>query len=249
MIKFAKNLDLLHESFVKSKPFHHVVIDNAFDEKVLNEMLQNFPSKDEKKWWIYNNVLEKKLAYNNISELHPSFREYFSYINSSAFLKMLEEICGIEDLIADVDLNGGGLHQILNGGKLDIHEDFNIHKGLNSFRKVNAILYLNKDWHNEYGGHLELWNQDMTECVHKIAPIFNRLVIFRTDMSSNHGHPHPLTCPENMSRKSLATYYYLKCNDEEVPYTSTKYKKLPHVIEDPSVEELRIKRSKGRVES
>lgn len=249
MFNFLDSLDSLHKSFVNAEPFHNVVIDDAFDVSFIKNMNENFPSKDEKKWWVYNNVLEKKLAYNNIKDLHPSFSNYFDYVNSNEFLKVLEKISGLQNLIADPGLNGGGLHQILNGGKLDIHEDFNIHKELNAFRKVNAILYLNENWKEEYGGHLELWNKDMTECVHKISPKFNRLVVFRTDMTSNHGHPYPLTCPDNISRKSLATYYYIKKDIEDASYTSTKYKKLPHVIEDESVNELRVRRSKGRIET
>lgn len=249
MINFFNKVEKLHDAFINASPFHHVVIDNAFDVKLLKTMIEHFPSKDEKRWWKYDNVLEKKLAYNNIKELHISFSSYFDYMNSQEFIDVLQRITGIEQLIADPELNGGGLHQILQGGKLDIHEDFNIHKDLKAYRKVNAILYLNENWKEEYGGFLELWNSDMSECTHKISPIFNRLVVFRTDMSSNHGHPYPLECPENMSRKSLATYYYVKCDSENIPYTSTKYKKLPHVEEDPSVEELRIRRSKGRIET
>ncbi len=248
MINFLNSIEDLHESFINAKPFHHVIIDNAFDENLLNDMLEHFPTKDEKKWWEYNNPLEKKLAYNNINELHESYLKYFAYVNSKLFTDILEKISGVENLISDQELNGGGLHQILQGGKLDVHEDFNLHKVLKSYRKLNAILYLNKDWKDEYGGHLEFWNENMTNCDKKISPIFNRLVLFRTDMHSNHGHPHPLKCPQNNSRKSLATYYYVECDDyENIPYTSTKYKKLPDVNEDPYIEELRKLREKGRI--
>ena len=38
----------------------------------------------------------------------------------------------------------------------------------------SAIVYLNKDWKDEYGGQLELWNRDMTKCEAKIAPSATR---------------------------------------------------------------------------
>mgnify|MGYP001466303056 FL=1 len=48
----------------------------------------------------------------------------------------------------------------------------------------------------------------MERCIKKIAPVFNKMVIFSTTDFSNHGHPDPLACPNNISRKSLALYYF-----------------------------------------
>ena len=48
----------------------------------------------------------------------------------------------------------------------------------------------------------------MNKCVKKISPEFNKMVIFSTTDFSNHGHPEPLNCLENLSRKSLALYYF-----------------------------------------
>ena len=75
-------------------------------------------------------------------------------------------------------------------------------------RRLNLILYLNKGWLEEYGGNLELWDRAMTRCERRILPIANRCVIFNTTDFSNHGHPDPLACPEGMTRKSMALYYF-----------------------------------------
>ena len=147
----------------------------------------------------------------------PSSRdEYFGpltkgllyHLNSSTFLDFLSQITGIENLIADSYLWGGGMHQIEQGGKLAIHADFNRHPRYNLDRRLNALLYLNPNWQEDYGGHLELWDREMTGCVVRIAPLFNRLVVFATTDFSYHGHPDALTCPEGVTRKSLALYYY-----------------------------------------
>ena len=69
-------------------------------------------------------------------------------------------------------------------------------------------MYLNRDWEESYGGHLELWNKEMTNCEKKILPSFNTMVIFSTTDFSNHGHPEPLNCPKQISRKSIALYYF-----------------------------------------
>ena len=100
------------------------------------------------------------------------------------------------------------MHEIKKGGLLKIHSDFNKHPNLKLDRRLNVLIYLNKNWKEEYGGHLEFWDKEMKCCKTKILPIFNRMVIFSTTDFSNHGHPDPLNCPDLMSRKSIATYYY-----------------------------------------
>ena len=129
-------------------------------------------------------------------------------LNSSVFVNFLEELTGVGGLIPDPHFEGGGLHQIERGGFLKIHADFNRHPKLNLDRRLNLLLYLNEDWKDDYGGHLELWDREVARCVKRIAPVFNRCVVFTTTDFSFHGHPEPLACPPAVTRKSLALYYY-----------------------------------------
>ena len=91
-------------------------------------------------------------------------------MNSFEMLLWLEAVTGIEGLIPDPYFGGGGLHQIEPGGFLKVHADFNVHPKLNLDRRLNMLIYLNRDWKDEYGGHLELWERDMSRCR---ARIFN----------------------------------------------------------------------------
>ena len=225
--------------------FDHIVIDNFLEEEFATRLVDKFPGPTELKWWSYNNPLEKKLAFNDIKKLNPVFSEFFEEISSHEFISWLSKFTGIE-LHADPSLNGGGLHLIKSGGKLDVHEDFNIHREMKMLRCVNLIIYLNKDWNESWGGDLELWDKEMTVAFKKIQPIFNRAVLFRTDMNSNHGHPHPLNCPVDRCRMSLASYFYRKVDDiDSIAYKSTYYKKLPGA--DDGLEELRERRKLGRI--
>ncbi len=247
---FNKRIDtmLTTTAFKNAQPFPYVVIDNLIEPNALRSLISNYPNVDEKKWWQYNNPLERKFAFNDLSQLDVAFREFFDEANSSDVISQLGKISGLDNLIPDHALNGGGLHQIRRDGKLDVHEDYNIHRDLKAFRKLNLIVYLNEDWKEAYGGHLELWDAKMTKCEHKMLPVFNRTVIFRTDMNSNHGHPEPLMCPENMTRKSLAVYYYTPMSDsEQIEYSSTRFKKRPMDADDPKLNKLREKRNKGRI--
>ncbi|MBS1624221.1 MAG: 2OG-Fe(II) oxygenase [Bacteroidetes bacterium] len=130
------------------------------------------------------------------------------FLNSQPFLDFLTELTGIENLLPDPSLAGGGYHEIKPGGFLKIHSDFNKHPVYKLDRRLNVLIYLNKDWKEEYGGHFELWDTDMTHCVTKIAPLFNTMALFSTTSRSYHGHPNVLTCPPDRSRKSIALYYY-----------------------------------------
>ena len=248
---FTKRLDtpVMRAVFAEARPFPHVVIDNLLDEAALRDLLSRYPRVEDKSWWHYDNPLERKYAFNDLSQLDPVFREFFDEANSPDVVRQMAKLAGLENLVPDHTLRGGGLHQIAPGGKLDVHEDFNVNLDMQAYRKLNLIVYLNDPWEEAYGGHLQLWDADMTKCEKKVLPVFNRAVIFRTDMKSNHGHPDPLTSPFGVTRKSLATYYYVPLKEGETfEYVSTNYKKRPEDSTDPELDELRSKRVKGRVE-
>ena len=79
-----------------------------------------------------------------------------------------------------------------------------------------------KNWKDAYGGHLELWNKNMSMCEKKISPTFNTMVIFSTTDFSNHGHPEPLNCPKDISRKSIALYYFSSGRPQNEIYSKHK---------------------------
>jgi len=198
----------LREGYAQADPFPHAVIDNLFPESVLDAVLSEFPRPDGLDWERFDNPNEKKLALKTELQLGSASRHFLWQLNSQVFISFLETLTGIGGLVPDPHLLGGGLHQIVRGGMLKVHADFNHHKKLNLERRTNLLVYLNRDWKEEYGGHLELWNREMTRCVKRVLPVFNRCVVFSTTDFSYHGHPVPLTCPEGWSRKSIAMYYY-----------------------------------------
>lgn len=195
-----------------ASPFPHTVIDDLFPDEVLERILAEFPAADEAGWKTYDSVGERKLEANPAVGERSTFghrtRELLYELNAAPFLNFLESLTGIRGLIPDPHYWGGGLHQITRGGFLKIHADFNTHPTLKINRRLNVLVYLNKEWKEEYGGYLEFWNREMTRCQRRILPIFNRFVVFNTTDFSYHGHPDPLVCPAGDSRKSVALYYY-----------------------------------------
>ena len=196
------------DEYANAQPFPHIVIDNFFPEDVLNDILNEYPKSGDIDWQKFENKAEKKLANKHERYMGDHTRSLLYQLNSSTFISFLETLTGIDGIIPDPHFEGGGLHQIERGGYLKIHADFNRHTKMRLDRRLNLLLYLNKDWKEEYGGYLELWDTAMTRCEKKILPIFNRFVLFTTTDFTYHGHPEPLTCPEGWTRKSLALYYY-----------------------------------------
>jgi len=197
-----------YTTYVKAVPFPHIVLDDFFDPELVDLVLSEFPQPGAIRWQQFDNEHEIKLASAAESSFGPVTRLFLYHLNSITFLEFLSAITGIPHLISDPSFDGGGLHQIVRGGKLGIHADFNRHGTYDLDRRLNLLLYLNKDWREEYGGHLQLWNRGMTRCETKVLPIFNRVMIFGTTDFTYHGHPDPLQCPEGMTRKSLALYYF-----------------------------------------
>lgn len=196
------------EAYSQAQPFPHIVIDDFLPESILENILNEFPKVSSIDWQKFDNSAEKKLASKVELQMGDATRLLLYQLNSSVFINFLEQLTGIDGIISDPHFEGGGLHQIERGGYLKMHVDFNRHSKLRLARRLNLLIYLNKNWKEEYGGHLELWDKDMTRREKKILPIFNRCVIFNTTDYSYHGHPEPLTCPEGQTRKSLALYYY-----------------------------------------
>jgi 2OG-Fe(II) oxygenase superfamily len=123
----------------------------------------------------------------------------------------------------------GGLHETKPGGHLSVHADFNLHQKLGLIRQLNLLLYLNDDWSPEFGGNLELWDRGMQACEVAVAPELGRAVVFTTALDSFHGHPDPLTCPPDRSRRSMALYYYTAPTDglADVPLRTTQFQIRP----------------------
>ena len=202
----------LKNQYSLADPFPHTQIDNFFSNEYLDTVLEEFPDlsklSDSQN---YKNQNEIKFANNDFKNFPETIKNFFNFLNSQTFLNFLQTVTSIkEKLIADEQLNGGGLHEIKSGGLLKVHTDFNKHPTNNFDRRVNVLIYLNKDWQEKYNGSLELWDKDMRNCKQKILPSFNKMVIFSTTDFSNHGHPDPIECPTNISRKSIALYYFSK---------------------------------------
>jgi hypothetical protein len=204
-------------AYREARPFPHVVLDGFLPDEVARALVDEFPPRDAVPWIAYDSATERKLESLDEATLGSLTRQVISQLNGGALVSFLEKLTGITGLVPDPALWGGGLHQIEPGGFLEVHADFNVHPSTGLHRRLNLLLYLNPGWQDDWGGHLELWGRDMRRCEIRVLPAFNRCVVFNTDRYCFHGHPHALTSPDGVTRKSLALYYYARDAGEGGP--------------------------------
>lgn len=236
----------LKSAYASASPFPHIVLDDFIDREVLRRVLDEFPGAEDMK---YDNRSQERLKYR-YGPKHwggATTHNLFALFNSAAFVAFLEEMTGFDGLIPDPGFAGGGLHETRRGGHLGVHADFNLHQKLGLIRQLNLLVYLNDDWSPDYGGNLELWDKGMQAREVSVAPELGRAVVFTTALDSYHGHPDPLTCPPDRSRRSMALYYYTAPEEglADVPLRTTQFQvrpdssdktdrkvKMQHVIND-----------------
>ena len=218
----------LAAGYADATPFPHAVIDDFLPRSVIDYCLANFPQELDPDGQSFDRDQERyKRSFQPDHLADAKLRALFYTFNSRPFLKVVENVTGIKGLIPDPYFQGGGFHEIGQGGHLSVHADFNHHKPMDLERRVNVLIYLNDGWEARYGGALELWNADMTERVQSVVPIANRCVMFSTTCDSYHGNPEPIDHPNGQTRKSIALYYYTSTWDETKSAKTTQFRPRP----------------------
>jgi len=153
----------------------------------------------------------------------PIADEVVHAMHSATFINWLQQVTDTVDIIPDPHLVGAGYSKSFKGDSLKVHTDFNWNDELRLHRRVNAIVYLNEDWKEEYGGHLEFWDTKNTAMLSKIKPDAGNLLLWSYHNLAYHGYPEPMNCPTNNPRKNLRLFYYVsnaKPDDKHPPHRS-----------------------------
>lgn len=201
--RFEKAAARLADEFATAEPFAHVAIDDLL--RLDPSVVDQFPGIDWDGWNALGDEYQKhKRACSDVTLIPEPFRLLIQQLSEPRFLRALEQLTGIERLLPDPYLTGGGLHLSGPGGILSPHTDFHLYRKLNVYRRINVLVYLNPDWTEQDGGYLSLYRGDTA--VRSIVPAFGRVVVFRTDDNSVHGFPAPVA--EGKWRRSVALYYY-----------------------------------------
>ncbi|HLN01120.1 MAG TPA: 2OG-Fe(II) oxygenase [Bryobacteraceae bacterium] len=261
-----READGYREVFLHADPFKHVLIENFFAPEFAERLLADFPSFDTRLAKNEMGQLGGKAVQMNIRTISPVYEELYAVIGGRPFLEFVSRLAGIPDLILDPKMYGGGTHDNQHGQELDPHVDFNYDEGRQLHRRLNLIVYMNKEWRTEWGGALEIHSNPRLPDENRIRafdPLFNRCVMFETNEYSWHGFPK-IDLPadkRHLSRKSISIYLYTKARpaEEIAPMHGTFYVQRPlpqsiaagHTLSDADVDALRrlLTRRDGWIEA
>jgi hypothetical protein len=197
-------------AYRSNAPTPHITIDNFLRPEVAARIAEGFPTLDQMPT-IFREPMSYKGQLSDIDRHWPRFSPVFRTLQSDEFRQFIGCISGIDRLLPDPMLAGGGLHQSPRSGFLDLHVDANYHPFDKSLhRRVNIIIYVTPNWREEWGGQLEFWSDRRhkpDQLANGVVPVFNRAIIFNTTRTSWHG-VSAVSCPEGIARRSLALYYY-----------------------------------------
>jgi len=202
-----------NEFIYSENPFNHFIVDNFLPKDLAEKCLASFPPSGDSNWKATNDAdieIKQRSNWKSEFDIPENIVDVVRILNSSLNLERLGNILNIPKLMPDPYFTGGGLNESSKGGLLDVHIDGNYHDASGLNRRVNAILFLNPDWKEEWRGHFGLYDEKGEKCIKKILPSFNRLLVFDTSDISFHGLPEAIDCPEGTTRKSIILYYYTK---------------------------------------
>lgn len=206
------DIDGLRQQYRSARPFPFFSIESFLEPGFAAEVVAAYPTYEEAKklGFEFSAVNEKlKVQVTDSARFPSAVKRLSDALASPPFLSALEQITGIQSLLADDRLSGGGMHLTGPSGRLDVHVDFNFVEDRKLHRRLNILVYLNPVWEKAWGGAIELWDQDVKNCIHSFAPILNRCVVFETSEISYHGVSQNV-CPPGFVRKSFAAYYYTR---------------------------------------
>jgi hypothetical protein len=224
--------DALRERVRSATPFPHLCLDDFLEPAFAEQCADALPSFEEAarvgRGFLGVNQ-RRKVQVSDSGRFPEPIRRLHEALASPGWLRRLEHVMSIPGLLADPELVGGGIHETGPSGRLDVHVDFNLIEERGLHRRLNILVYLNREWRPEWGGSLELWDRDVRTCRHSFLPVLNRCVVFETTDVSFHG-VSAVTCPAGHARKSFAAYYYTR---EAPPHWtgeshSTIFRARPH---------------------
>ena len=216
----------LRENIGKAEPFAHLLLKNLFHDRLLELIHDEFDMRQEERWKSHSNAYEDTRRSTPGSRLGPAAQLYFWLVNSWPVTQFLSTATGIDNLIPDPLLVGGGMHETRNAGHFSIHRDFEVHEKTGLSNAMVFITYLNKDWAPSYQGSLELWDHERQLCVKKVSPDFGVSLLLPHGPTSYHGYSTPLNIPVGRTRRSVASYYYTHQRDTSGRAASTASKFL-----------------------
>lgn len=224
MVNLPRSVEALRTTYRDARPFPHLILDNLFPADILDCLLEEMSGLREQQWrLVESRSRERVRRMRSIDELGASGTQLVNLLHGAAFLYLLSELTGIDELLPDPYLQGAGYAAMHPGDFFAIHSDRSVAYETGLTRRLALIVFLNKGWDRSYNGQLELWNPEATRCEVSVEPAYNRTVIFEVAVPNYHGVPAPIACPVGLSRKSFIVYFHtvgIRGKGDVIPHSS-----------------------------
>jgi len=207
-----------------TNPINHWDFPNFLNDETTTNL------KDELNFLFENNKDNFKFFDRNGSAMYewcdytkkttPVAYDLVAFLHSTEFVRYLENVTEIKGLIPDIHLHGAGYMRCGKGDSLKIHTDFNWQGEIKLNRVLTLVIYLNKEWKNEWNGDIQFWDKQNTKCISKYYPAWGNCIIWEYDEYGFHGHPNPLNCPDGEYRDGFRLFYYTSNSTNDNPHRS-----------------------------
>jgi Rps23 Pro-64 3,4-dihydroxylase Tpa1-like proline 4-hydroxylase len=206
--------ELYRAAWQESSPVRHFAIEDLLPEDVAHEISQSFP---DKALLVRTDTLrERKYIGIEMGRYNPIIKEITFAFQHPTVMKLVGEITGIADLLADSNLYNSGISEMIDQDYLHPHIDNSSNPFLKQYRRINALYYVSDDWSPAYGGNLELWDQDRKH--RKVVSYrFNTIVFMNTNRTSYHSVDPIHDCGDRV-RKCVSNYYFSAQSPEQAEY-------------------------------
>ncbi len=183
--KLSLKKEDLKKQFLESKnEIGYFYIDNLLPEHLCLEIYEKFPKLSDAK--LKKDIREFKYIAYQMNKYDKLLEEVIYAFQEDVVVKLVSEICNIEDPLPDENLYAGGLSLMRKDNFLNPHLDNSHDKDRNRWRVLNLLYYVTPDWSLENGGNLELWNKGLNNNPKVIVSKFNRLAVMATHKFSWH---------------------------------------------------------------
>ena len=183
--RLEKDAEKIRADFLKDKGIKtkFTAIDDLFPEEIARKIFIAFPAFEKMR--LLDSFREKKYTSKSLNEFEPLISDATFAFQDDRIIKKISEITEIEDAVGDPNLYAGGISAMAKGHFLNPHLDNSHDYEQENYRVLNLLYYCSPDWQAEYGGNLELWDEDVAKAV-EIPSFFNRLVLMSTNEKSWH---------------------------------------------------------------
>jgi hypothetical protein len=196
-------------------------IDDLFPKDLLDGVLELPPLPGMLR---KENLKERKYLSSNLQILSSTQQEIVRAFGSQDVADLVAKVMGKSALEIDPSLYNGGITAMLPGDFMCPHLDNSHDYSRARRRDVVLLYYFSPFWREDYGGHLELWNDDRNSPPRRFEYQTNRLMIMETTDQSWHSIT-PIVGP--MPRSSVTTYYYAPAHVVSTPRL-TRFGAWPH---------------------